>query len=42
MSKLDDLRFDPPPMCERAECCDLSCVWPPADPDPLLWEGDNA
>jgi hypothetical protein len=24
----DELRFDPPPDCDRDGCCDLSCVWP--------------
>lgn len=35
-----DLRFDPPPECDRAGCCDLSCVWP-GEKEPLLWEGED-
>ena len=27
MSGVSDLRFDPPPECDRPGCCDLSCVW---------------
>lgn len=34
-----DLRFDPQPECDRPGCCDLSCVWPTNDENPLLWEG---
>lgn len=35
---MTELRFDPPPMCERPDCCDLSCVWP-GEREPLTWEG---
>lgn len=38
----EGLSFNPPPMCDRQGCCDLSCVWPDPDAMPLVWEGDNA
>lgn len=40
MADLTGLRFNPPPTCDRPDCCDLSCVWP-GEREPELWEGDN-
>jgi len=37
---IHELRFDPPPMCDRAGCCDLACVWP-TEAEPQLWEGQD-
>nr|HNH96872.1 hypothetical protein [Microthrixaceae bacterium] len=31
VSGVSDLRFDPPPECDRPGCCDLSCVWDRVD-----------